>query len=166
MDLIRKNISVLNNWVRHLTFFLQLVLIPWMVTLSSCLVWQIISFILPPNGLNNASLSRPAIDLQKMSILLKKKIIFSVEAHFNLDDAHKTSHCLVRILVQKHNWIIFLRKCARRGRYSQWQSLSGHVERIFVHKNWREGYWQHLVSTGLRYVSRSRSCTRCFAPCF
>ena len=35
--------------VRHLTFFFQLVLISWMATLSSCLIWQIISFILPPN---------------------------------------------------------------------------------------------------------------------
>ena len=41
---------------------------------------------------------------------------------------------------------------ARRGRYSQWRSLSGHVERIFVPKNWRGGYWQHLLSTGRRYV--------------
>ena len=80
-------------------------------------------------------------------------------------DALKTSHCLVRILVQKHNWAIFLRKWARWGRYSQWRSLSGHVERIFVHKNWWEGYWQHLVSTGQRYVLHSRSYTRCFAPC-
>ena len=31
-------------------------------------------------------------------------------------------------------------KWARRGRYSQWRSLFGHVEWIFVHKNWREGY--------------------------
>ena len=29
--------------------FFQLVLISWMVTLSSCLLWQIISFISPPN---------------------------------------------------------------------------------------------------------------------
>ena len=34
----------------------------------------------------------------------------------------------------------------------------------FVHKNWRGGYWQHLVSTG--YVPQSRSNTRCFEPCF
>ena len=27
-------------------------------------------------------------------------------------------HCLVRILVQMHNWVIFLRKLARRGRYT------------------------------------------------
>ena len=81
-------------------------------------------------------------------------------------DAPKTSHCLVPILVQRHNWTIFLRKWARRGRYSQWRSLSGHVERIFVHKNWRGGYWQNLVSTGRRYVPHSRSYTRCFAHCF
>ena len=47
-------------------------------------------------------------------------------------DALKTSHCLARILVQRHNWAIFLRKWTRRGRYSQWQTLSGHVERILV----------------------------------
>ena len=80
-------------------------------------------------------------------------------------DAPKTSHCLVRILVQKHNWAIFLWKRERSGLYSQWRSLSNHVERIFVHKNWRGGYWQHLVSTGRRYVPHSQSYT-CFAPCF
>ena len=62
-------------------------------------------------------------------------------------DGPESSHCLVRILVQRHNWAIFLRQWAGRGRYSQWRSLSGHVEWIFVHKNWRGGYWQHLVST-------------------
>ena len=50
-------------------------------------------------------------------------------------DASKTSHCLVQILVQRHNWATFLRKWARRGRYSQWRSLSSHVVWIFVHKN-------------------------------
>ena len=45
----------------------------------------------------------------------KKKIIFLDEAHFDLGapihskaDAPKMSHCLVRILVQRHNWGIFL----------------------------------------------------------
>ena len=64
---------------RHLTFFsFQLVLISWMVTLSSCLIWQIISFILSPNefGCVYASLSGPAIDLQKMPILPKKNHLF------------------------------------------------------------------------------------------
>ena len=54
-------------------------------------------------------------------------------------DALKTSHCLVRIFVQRHNWAIFLRKWARRGRCSQWRLLSGHVKRIFVHWTWRGG---------------------------
>ena len=79
-------------------------------------------------------------------------------------DASKTSYCLVRILVERHNWAIFLRKWARRGRYSQWRSLSGHVVRIFVHTIWRGGYWQHLISTGRRYLPYSRSYTRYFAP--
>ena len=97
------------------------------------------------------------IVLQKMP-MLAKKIIFSDEAHFDLGgyvnkqncrlwhtenpprihwkaDATKTSHCLVRILLQMHNRAIFLRKWVRRGCYSQWWSLSGHVERSFVHKN-------------------------------
>ena len=77
-------------------------------------------------------------------------------------DAPKTSHCLVRILVQKHNWPIIFRKWVRRGCYSQWRSLSGHVEWIFVHKNWRGGYWQHLVSIGRRYVPHTRCCACCF----
>ena len=81
-------------------------------------------------------------------------------------DTPKTSHCLVQILFWRHNWAIFLRKWARRGRYSQWRSLLGHVERIFVHKNWSRGYWLTLVSTGRRYVPQSRSYTRCFANCF
>ena len=67
-------------------------------------------------------------------------------------DAPKTSHCLMRILVQRHNWAIFLGKWARRGSYSQCWSLLGHFELIFVHKIWRGGYWQHLVSTERSYV--------------
>ena len=42
----------------------------------------------------------------------------------------------------------------------------GPFERIFVHKNWIGGYWQHLVWTGRLYVPHSRSYTQCFAPCF
>ena len=105
--------------------------------------------------MNNSSLSEPAIDLQKMPILATKKnhlfrwssfwswrvckqVKFSHLGH-RKPDASKTSHCLVRILVKRHNWEIFLRKWARRGRYSHWRSLSGHVERIFFSqklKNW------------------------------
>ena len=85
--------------------------------------------------------------------------------HWNAD-APKKSHCLVRNFLQRHNWSIFLRKWAMRGRYSHWRSLSGHIERIFVSKNWRGAYWQHLVSTGRHYVTHSRSYTRWFAPWF
>ena len=59
----------------------------------------------------------------------QKKIIFSDETHFDLGGYVNNQNCriwslLVRILVQRHNWSILLRKWARRGRYS-------HVERIF-----------------------------------
>ena len=115
-----------------------------------------------------ASLSGPAIDLQKVPILAKKNHLFRwcsfwswrlckqaklshlwrrkpARIHWKADTL-KTSHCLVWILVQMHNWAIFLRKWARRGR----------VERIFIHKSW----------TGQRYVPHSRIYTRCFASCF
>ena len=98
----------------------------------------------------------------KLSHLGRRKL---ARIHWKAD-APKTSHCLVRILFQGHNWAIFLRKWASRGRYSQWRSLSGHVKRIFVHKNWRGGYWQHLVSPGRHNVPHSRSNAQCFAPCF
>ena len=162
-----------------------------MVTLSSCLIWQIISFILPPNehGFVYAWTTLCSCDrLTEDADFGKKKHIFRWSSFWSWRvykqaklshlghrnparihwkaDAPKTSHCLVRILIQKHNWAIFLRKWARRGRYSQWRPLSGHVEQIFVHKNWREGYWQHLVSTARRYMAHSQSYIRCFVSCF
>ena len=60
----------------------------------------------------------------------------------------------------------FFQKRASRGRYSQWRSLSSHVEWIFVHKNWRGGYWQYLVSIGRHYVPHSQIYTRFFEPWF
>ena len=77
-----------NYRVRHLTLFFQLVRIWWMVTPISCLIWQIISFIRPPNEYGwvyawTTLGSGPAIDLQKMPILAKKKSFFSNEAHFD-----------------------------------------------------------------------------------
>ena len=161
-----------------------------MVTLSSCLIWQIISFILPPNEygcvyawtLGNIATLEDADFGKQKNHLFRWSSFWSWRAckqvkllhlghrkpagiHWKVDTP-KTSHFLVRILVQRHNWAIFLRKWARRGRYSQWWSLSGHVKRIFVHKKWRGGHWQHLVSTGRRYVAHRQSYTRCFAPCF
>ena len=114
-----------------------------------------------------------------------KKIIFSDEVHFDLVGYVNKQNCRIcthlyiekpthpkRVNVWCGFWfrgiigLLFFRKWARRGHYSQWRSLSGHVERIFVHKNWRGGYWQHLVSIARHYVAHSRSHTRCVAPCF
>ena len=105
-----------------------------LVTLTPCLLWQIISFILPPNVYDCVYAwttlgSEPAIDLQKMLILAKKKsssqmkliLIWRVciQAKFShlghrksarthwKANASKTSHFLVRILFQKHNCAIF-----------------------------------------------------------
>ena len=99
-----------------------------------------------------ASLIGPAIDLQKIPVLIKKNQLFRRSSFWSWRlckqvklshlwhrkparihwkaDAPKTILCLVQILVQRHNWVIFLWKWARRGRYMQWRSLSGHIERI------------------------------------
>ena len=145
--------------------------------LSPCLFWQIISFILSPKEYvcvyawitleNTATLLLP---------ILTKQIIFSEEAHLNLCGYVNKQNCCICGTKNPHAYIerpthpkrvtvwcgfwsrgSFLRKWARRDR---WPSLSAHVERIFIHKNWRGGYWQHLVSTRRRYVPPSRSNTR------
>ena len=158
----------------NVKLFFQLVLISWMVTLRSCLFWQIISFILTPNEYGCVydciRFAKWACDrLTEDADFDKKNYHFrwssfwswrvckqAILLHLGLRktaciyweaDPHKTSLCLVQILFQRHNWAICLRKWTMRGR-----SLSGHVERIFVHKNWREGYGQHLISKGRRYV--------------
>ena len=96
-----------------------------------------------------ALLSGPAIE--KIPILAKK-IIFSDEAPFDLGGyvnkqnfafgAQKTcTHTLKSRRTQNESLfgVDFgpgtIGPWARRGRYSQWRSLSGHVERIFVHRN-------------------------------
>ena len=122
-----------------------------MVTLSSCLIWQIMSFILAPNEYGCVYAWTTLGNIATLHCRFwQKKIIFSDEAHFDLggyvnkqncrilgteNDALKTSHCLVWILVQRHNSAIVLRKWAKRGRYSPWGSLSGHVEWILVKIN-------------------------------
>ena len=84
------------------TFFFQLVLISWMVTVSSYLIWQIISFILPPYEYGCVYAwtmlgSGPAIDLQKITILAKKKIkiIFSDKVHFDFGGYVNKQNCLI-----------------------------------------------------------------------
>ena len=72
--------------VRHLTFFFQLVLISLMVTLSLCLISQIISFILPPNEYGCAyawtTLGNIATDRLTEDADFGKKIIFSDDCRF------------------------------------------------------------------------------------
>ena len=78
----------------------------WIVTRSSCLISQIISFILPPNeyGCVYASLCGPAIDLQKMPIVAKK-IIFSNEAHFDLGGYLNKPNCRIWGTENPHAYI-------------------------------------------------------------
>ena len=150
-----------------------------MVTLSSCPIWQIISFILPPNEYGsvyawttqgnigtdrlteNADFGKKENHCFRWSSFWSWLVCIQAKLSHLKTRTHalksRTSHCLVRIFFQRHNCSIFLRKWARRGRYNQWRSLSGHVERIFVHKNLRGGYWQHLVSTD-RLISRRSVC--------
>ena len=61
-----------------------IVLISWMATLSSYLIWQIFSFIHPPNEYGcvfawTTLENGPAIDLQKMPILAKQKLSFQMK---------------------------------------------------------------------------------------
>ena len=67
----------------------QLVLILWMITLSSCLISQINSFILPPSEYNCVYASTMLVNiatdrLTQVANFGKKKIIFSNETHFEL----------------------------------------------------------------------------------
>ena len=61
------------------------------------MIWQIISFILPPNeyGCVYAWTMQGSIDLQKMPILAKKKIIFSDEAHCDLGEHVNKQNCRI-----------------------------------------------------------------------
>ena len=143
--------------------------ISWIVTLSLYLIWQIISFILLPNEYGCVYVWRTlgsgsAIELQETPILAKQNQLFrwsscwswrvckqaklSHLGHRKPSDIHwkadapKTSHCLVRILVLRHN---------ERGNYSQWRSLSGHVERIFVFED-------RIISRRTDVIWSPRSC--------
>ena len=75
-----------------------------MVTLTSCLIWQIISFILPPNnyGCVYASISGPE-DTEDADF--GKKIIFSDEAHFNLGGYVNKQHCRIWGTENPHAYI-------------------------------------------------------------
>ena len=113
-----------------------------MLTLSSCLIWQIISFILSPNEygcvyawtkVGNIATDRLTEDADfgkkksffQMKLILilasmetRKIVAFGAQKSARIHwkaDAPKTSHYLVWILIQRHNWDIFLRKWADNG---------------------------------------------------
>ena len=76
------------------------------------------------------------------------------------------NECFVRIFVQRHNWVIFLRQCARRSRCSQWRSLSGHVEQIFCSQKSQR---RILATFGFNRTALRATQPKlnwCFAPCF
>ena len=80
--------------------FFQLLLISWMVTLSSCLIWQTISFIFPPNEYGCVyawtTLGNIATDrLTEDSDFSKKKTIFSDKDHFDLGGYVNKQHCRI-----------------------------------------------------------------------
>ena len=68
----------------------------------------------------------------------KKNIIFSDEAHFDLGGYVKKQNCRIW---GTENPLAYFEKTTHSKRvtvwcgFGQWRSLSGHVERIFVHKN-------------------------------
>ena len=71
-----------------------LLLISWMVTLSSCLIWQIISFILPPKGYDCVYAWTTLGNIATLLLpILAKKIIFSDEVHFDLGGYVNKKNC-------------------------------------------------------------------------
>ena len=97
--------------------------------------------------LNNAG--KWACDRLTEDADLGKKIIFSEEAHLDLGGYVNKQNCRICCTENPHasgekpahpKRVTVWCKWARRIRYSQWRSLSGHVERIFVHKSWRGWY--------------------------
>ena len=66
-----------------------------MVTLSSCLNWQIISLILPPNEYDCVYAWTTLLSTYRRCRFWQKKIIFSDEAHFDLGRyVNKQNYCI------------------------------------------------------------------------
>ena len=156
--------------------FFQLVLISWMVTLTSCLNWQKIRFILPPNEYSYLYAwttlgSGPAIDLQKMSILAKK-IVFSDEAHFNLGGYVNKQNCRVWGTDNPHTYI---EKPSHPKRVTVCCGFcSRGIIRPFFFENEQgeavtvngDCYRAMLNEENIGNIWFQQDNTRCFAPCF
>ena len=85
-------------------------LISWIVTPSSCLIWHIISFILPPNEYGSVyawtTLRNIARDqLTEYTDFGKKKIIFSDEAYFDLGGYVNKQNCRIWGTENPHAYI-------------------------------------------------------------
>ena len=76
-------------WVRHLTLFFS-----WMVTHNSCLIWQIISFILPPNEYGCV-----------YTWTMLGNIIFWDEVHFDVDRYVNKQNCRIWGTENPHAYI-------------------------------------------------------------
>ena len=118
-----------------------------------------------------------------------QKKIFSDEFHFNLSGYVNKPNCRIWGTENPHTytekpmhptWVTVWCGFWSRGiigpfffENEQGEAVTVNGDRnramlneVFFHKNLREGYWQHLVSTGRRYLPHSRSYTRCFVSCF
>ena len=149
-------------------------LISWMAIFCSCLIWQIISSILPSNEyscvytwttLGNIATDRFAEDAD-----FDRKIIFSDEAHFDLGGHINKQNCRI---CGTQNPQAYIEKPTHPKRATVWCgfwsqgiigpfflgneqgeafAVNGDRYRAMLNEflfttNWREGYWQHLVST-------------------
>ena len=110
-------------------FFFQLVRISWMVTLSSCLIWQRISFILPPNEYGcvydwRTLGSGPAIDLQKLP-----KSILSDVAHFDFGGYVNKQNCHIWGTENPHAYI---EKLTHSKRVTDWCGFCPYVKILIL----------------------------------
>ena len=156
-----------------------------MVTLSSYLIWQIISFVLSPNkyGCVYASLSWPAIDLKKMAILAKK-IVFLYETHFHLGGYVNEQNFRIWDTENPHAYI---EKPTHPNRFTVWcgfwsRSIFGpfffeneqgeavtvncYRYRVCWTNYCSQKFKRRILATARRYVTHSRSYSQWFAPCF
>ena len=107
-----------------------------MITFSSCVIWQIISFILPTNEYGCVYAwtmleDRPAIDLQKMSFLAKK-IIYSDEAHFEVGEYINKQNSRIWGVENPHAYI---EKPTHPKRVTLWCGFGyGGIIRIFCYR--------------------------------